>query len=71
MWVFGVRLPADSDTPGGGDATIESEGLAGWTEDFDRALATASTSVPVSQATLVAYKCVGLSLGYCWPMTRC
>ena len=56
MWVFGVRLPADSDTPGGGDATIESEGLAGWTEDFDRALATARTSVPVSQATLVAYK---------------
>jgi hypothetical protein len=37
MWVFGVRLPADSDTPGGGDATIASEGLAGWTEDFDRA----------------------------------
>ena len=39
------------------------DGLDGWTEDFDRALAMARTTRPVSQATLVAYKYVGLSRG--------
>jgi hypothetical protein len=38
-------------------------GLDGWTEDFDRALAMARTTDPVSQATLVAHEYVGLSRG--------
>jgi hypothetical protein len=45
-------------------------GLDRWTEDFARALAMARTSDPVSQATLAAYKYVGLSRGLLLPMTR-
>jgi adenylate cyclase len=52
MWLFGVS----------GIARWEM-GLDGWTEDFDRALAMARTTDPVSQATLVAYNHVGLSRG--------
>ena len=39
------------------------DGLDGRTEYFDRALAMARTTRPVSQATLVSYKYVGLSRG--------
>jgi adenylate cyclase len=81
MWLFGVLLGADPDTPcrrrrnqtehlcGSPLATSLTVrgmarwamGLDGWTEDFDRALAMARMTDPVSQATLVAYKYVGLS----------
>ena len=52
MWLFGISGTARW-----------AMGLDGWTEDFDRALAMARTTDPVSQATLVAYNRVGLSRG--------
>ena len=55
MWLFGVSGRERYGPLG--------DGLDGWTEDFDRALAMARTTRPVSQATLVAYKYVGLSRG--------
>jgi class 3 adenylate cyclase len=38
-------------------------GLRGWREDFDRALAMARTTDPVSQAALVGYKSTGIPRG--------
>jgi adenylate cyclase len=52
MWLFGVS-----------GITRWAIGLDGWTEGFDRALAMARTTDPVSQATPVAHKYVGLSRG--------
>ena len=52
MWLFGISGMARW-----------AMGLDGWTENFDRALAMARTTRPVSQAKLVAAKRVGLTRG--------
>ena len=52
MWLFGISGMARW-----------AMGLDGWTEDFDRALAMARTTDPVSPASLAADNRVGLSRG--------
>ena len=58
MWLFGVSGMARW-----------AMGLDGWTEDFDRALAMARTTDPVSQATRSPIS-VGLSRGVLLADTR-